>query len=88
MKKLTPKQLEALKAMDRNGVTFRMFVDGVSATWWAGEAPISYRVSKALERAGMIAYSGSKSLTPYREAWHVTESGTAILFPGTAEVAS
>lgn len=80
MGKFTAKQLECLKLMAENGVSYRLSSTVSLTTWFAGETALRYRNCKPLADAGLIAYSGEKQTAPtYRECWHVTEAGLAVL---------
>lgn len=78
-KRLSPKQLVFLRVMSTSGVSFRKSNTVTLTTWFAGEFALRYRDGKALSDAGLVAYSGSKVLEPYCEAWHVTDAGRALL---------
>jgi hypothetical protein len=76
---LTVKQQAFIRVMASCGVSFRMSNTASLTTWYAGEFALRYKDGEALQRAGFIAYSGSKALAPYYEAWHVTAAGFAYL---------
>jgi len=77
--KLSDRQVVALQLMAQGGVSFRRCSMACLTTWFGGEVAVRYRNGKALSDAGLIIYSGSKQLEPYRESWHVTDAGRAFL---------